>query len=157
MARFVLAYNPSDAPVQVDLRGRTIGGGEWGPVQSTADALADGRLVKVDLPRKSEGTDPDARAAAARVDELNDRQSHFNGMDVDELLALVRGTGAIGPDATRTKADLVDLAVHSGVPIDTSTPSYDPGDEVDDAAPAGETTAARTARRSARRPAGAGA
>ena len=36
---FRTAYNTTDAPVVVDSEGRSIGGGEWGTVETTEDAV----------------------------------------------------------------------------------------------------------------------
>ena len=71
--RWRLAANTSDSPVLVTDDGRILGGGEYGPADTTStaaqDALQRGVLVYPDPPRKNAGT-PAAQAQGA-VDKLN--------------------------------------------------------------------------------------
>lgn len=71
--RWRLAANTSTTPVLVTDDGRTLGGGEYGPADTTStavqDALERGVLVYPDPPRKNAGT-PAALAQGA-VDKLN--------------------------------------------------------------------------------------
>jgi hypothetical protein len=75
--RWRLAANTSDTPVLIDDEGHQLGGGEYGPADTTsaavADALARGVLVYPEPPRKNAPT-PAGRAQAA-VHALNSQQS----------------------------------------------------------------------------------
>lgn len=71
---YTTAFNPGDTPVPIDDEGRTLAGGEWGPVLTTTDqvksAFDAGRLRKVTAPPKGADVDPRAAAAFAATDEL---------------------------------------------------------------------------------------
>ncbi|HVL32572.1 MAG TPA: hypothetical protein VM600_03220 [Actinomycetota bacterium] len=89
------AFNTTDAPVVIDERGRTIGGGEWGAVDTdcaaATAALADGRLRLVgDIPSESA---PAALAAAARTNELAARAKRLEGLDESALRRIAERAG----------------------------------------------------------------
>lgn len=71
---YITVFNTTDRPVPIDDEGRSLPGGEWGPVLTTADqvqaALDAGHLVKVDTPAKDANVNPAAAAAFAATAEL---------------------------------------------------------------------------------------
>ena len=73
---YVTAYNTTDRPVLIDDEGRTLGGGEWGPVLTTEEparmALDAGTLVKVAEPKNLDDVTPEARSAFERTSELEE-------------------------------------------------------------------------------------
>lgn len=107
-----LGFNPTSGPVVIDAEGRTLGGGEWGPVDSTANAVRAavdaGALVLQDAPAEDAQTAPAASTAAAAVVEAEDRRARLGDLDREVLGELARNTGVIdaGED-TPTKAELV--------------------------------------------------
>lgn len=83
------AFNPTASPVLVDGAGRSIGGGEWGAVDTTEprvrEALNGGRLdlgPAVDSDAKLSG---DADAAYQRAVVLEDRRQTLSGATVAQL------------------------------------------------------------------------
>lgn len=120
-----LAYNPTDAPMLIDAAGRTLGGGEWGPVSSTADevkaALEADTLVYVDLADDAEASVP-AAAARTRVAELNERTEAFGALDKPELEQLA---AELEPADGANKAQLVELLAYSSVALPASEPAGD--------------------------------
>lgn len=119
---FVLAYNPTDRPVIIDSAGRSLGGGEFGAVDSTDDlakaALAEGALIRPDAPGK--GANPDAVHAHRRAEALTDRQTAFAAADKKRLHDLAVDAGLIGEDDDPHKPDLVTALVHSSVDTPTA-------------------------------------
>ena len=71
------AFNPNDTPVVVDADGHTVGGHEWGTVETTevvvSDALDAGRLVLVDVDAGASDLAPQALEAARRTVERSDK------------------------------------------------------------------------------------
>lgn len=124
---YSVAYNTSDGPVVIDSEGRTLGGGEWGPVRANAPEVGDagGRGVLHLYPNldTEPGQNPAASDAVMEVGRLNDRAAAFAAHDHSELATW---SAANGGDPDGTDDELVDHLARS---------SYDPP------APAGATAA----------------
>lgn len=120
---FVTAYNPTDGPVLIDDAGRVLGGGEFGPVdtteQPTKDALEDGRLVRPDS-EPGRGASDEAIAAAQRAKLLEERAQAFRALDKPVLIRLA-GDVDVAPglddDQLPAKAALVSALAYSDVPV----------------------------------------
>jgi hypothetical protein len=146
------AYNVLDRPVVVDDEGRTLGGGEWGVVESTSDAgrgaLARGDVVLVDDDLDTEGTNRDALAAVEQARTLRERAEQFGALDKDRLEEFARDEGLLEDDERGRKRDLVTaLARRSHVdptatPAELTAPARDVAPPADDA----DTTPATTGR-----------
>lgn len=102
---FVPAYNTTTGPIVIDGEGRTLGGGEWGPVDRHDDhaqqAIGDGRLViHPDLDVDAADVDQAAVDAADEANLLEERRTHLANVDVDQLRTLARsGDLDAGADA----------------------------------------------------------
>lgn len=123
---YTLAYNPSDQPVIVDGSGRTLGGSEWGPVESTSE-LAHAAIGRNDLvwsePPDPKFADPRALVAATETQRLSARQAAFTAADKDTLLQTARSADLVSEDETPLKADLVELLTRSDVDLPTAKKS----------------------------------
>lgn len=123
---FVLAYNPTDRPVIIDSAGRSLGGGEFGAVDTSdplaKTALAADELVRPDDPGK--GANPAAVQAHRRAQALTDRQTAFAALDKPRLLEISTDAALVEDGSDPSKTELVTALVHSGVDTPTagSTP-----------------------------------
>jgi hypothetical protein len=119
---FVLAFNPTDGPVIIDIAGRSLGGGEWGAIDITddiaKDALDTHRLVRPAEPGK--GANPEALRAHKRAQALSARQGAFDATEKEQLQSIAVHADLIGPDGDLSKTELVALLVHSSVDIPTA-------------------------------------
>jgi hypothetical protein len=123
---FVLAYNPTDSPVIIDIAGRALGGGEWGAVDPvdvhTAAAVDGSRIVLAAAPGKDAG--PAAVAAQQEAQRLTKRQSTFAATDPVVLLDLALTAGLFTDDAKPTVDQLVLALTRSSVDLPVAaTPS----------------------------------
>jgi hypothetical protein len=125
---FVLAYNPTDGPVIIDSAGRSLGGGEFGAVDTSDDlaraAVAAGRLVQPDPPGK--GANPVAVQAHRRAEALTDRQTAFTALDKPRLHDLAVDAELIAVDDDPHKAEIVTALVHSSVDTPTAATTTAP-------------------------------
>jgi len=123
------AYNPGDSPVVVSETGRSIGGREWGTVQTTdsaASALLDaGYISIVDYPEDSDTStfNTDVSKVITRTDEWTAKHEKVQGTDKQVLLDDARQRGLIEEDEDRSKGELVTLYTETedlDVPTKTS-------------------------------------
>lgn len=125
---FKTAYNPTDSPVVIDDLGHSIGGREWGAVETTDDAtkaaIDGGLLVLVDEPGRGASVNDRAAGAFARTAEIGERSKAFAGLDRDALFELAVEHEVVADDAERTptKGELVTLLVFSDVEPPAKTP-----------------------------------
>lgn len=119
-ASFVAGYNPTDVPVVVDHQGRTLGGGEWGPVRASTAVIRDlvgaGRLVLHPDLSPVDDTNPSAAAAVEVAAALHERVESLEPLELDVLAALADRAGIPRPDPLEAgdAADLkIDLAYSS--------------------------------------------
>lgn len=110
------AFNPGDSPVVVDGEGRTIGGGEWGTVQTTEDsasaALDSGALVIVEVDDAESGDlNPEAREVLKSSVASNGRHTELQGLDVEDLRKAAAKAGLIKPQDKSTKTELLAMLV----------------------------------------------
>lgn len=112
------AFNTTDGPLVIDDAGHTIGGGEWGTVQTTdplVQAAVDADLLVVaDIP-DGDDVDPNARAAADRTAEVHDRSESLGALEPAELQKLAGKSGVESEGLT--KAKLVSALERSDVDI----------------------------------------
>lgn len=120
------AWNPADVPVVVDAEGRTIGGGEYGTVDTTdsaAKALLDAEsLLLVSDPPSDADINPALRAALAATEARQVAAVALRGQDKADLVTLAEEHA---PDlADADKPDLVDGLAARGVvaPENDKTP-----------------------------------
>ncbi len=112
-------FNPGDAPVGLGDTGRTVGGGEWAPVNGAlvSDDVDAGRLVLVEVPDLETATelDPAARAAFDQTVVWGERLTTVTAFDKDTCQALAARAGLIEDAATDDThvADLRTLLVES--------------------------------------------
>lgn len=103
------AYNRTESPIVVDEDGRTLGGGEWGTVDTTGElvkaAQAAGWVVVFPDLEATADTAPDAREAIEQTKAIRDRSEAYGDLETDELEAIVAKAG--GDPADRHKRDLV--------------------------------------------------
>lgn len=110
---YVTAYNSSKDPVVVDASGHTLGGEEWGTVDSTSDevkAAADSGKLHL-FPNglgDSAGQAKEALEAAARTDLLTDRAKQWSGASKEALVLIATDAGFKGADSAH-KDDLVEF------------------------------------------------
>jgi hypothetical protein len=122
-----LVFNPGDTPLVVDENGRSLGGGEWGSVDSLDPAvkshLDEDRLLVVDIPDDAldQGhVNPAAYDAAKHVKEANERREQLKGVDKQKLLDFARDRQIVAEhDDDPTKSKLVKhLAEHQDVSLE---------------------------------------
>jgi len=113
-------YNTSDQPVTVDAQGHTIGGREWGTVQTTedrADRLIGNRtLVFVADPPAGVRIDSRLTDVIERTKNFHERDSKVNAADKEVLVDLAIECGLLDESAREEpphKADVVKLIVTS--------------------------------------------
>lgn len=120
---YVTAFNPGDSPVVVSESGRSIGGGEWGTVETTDPIGKVGFdnewLQKVDHPESYDGLNPQAAAAMQQTDEWSKKQEQAQSADKDVLLADARQRGLVQETDEPHKASLVALYTEGGHDIPT--------------------------------------
>lgn len=145
------AYNTGDSPVLIDNVGRTLGGGEWGTVDTTADAVklaVSANRLRLFTGGFPEGVQlaPQAAEAHATTDEVGRRADALGGLDRDSLAAIASDAGLIGRGEVPYKADLLALlapALAVSVPSSSASapdpvevgPSEEPAPEPDGAEP----------------------
>lgn len=94
---FVPAQNVSDSPVLIDAAGRTLGGGDWGPVDRhdpvAQEAIGDSRLaIHPDLVVSGD-TSEEARTAVERAEVLERRRRELANLSEDQLTTLANAAG----------------------------------------------------------------
>jgi hypothetical protein len=149
-----LAYNTTNSPVMVDCSGFTIGGGEWGVVDTLDDcgkeALAAGDLVLADEEqvRANRGGDPFVGSVLAALEQRRALEEQVSGLSKDDLLATADPDTVaalpVGGDGKPSKADLVDAVV-----ADKTAEGAEPETEAAPKATASKTTKKSTTSRSA--------
>lgn len=109
------AFNSGSTPLTVSVDGRSIGGSDWGTVETTdavaRELLASGALVLVD---QGEGEQtPAAAAAFARTEAWTARREQAGALDKDVLIETLRENAPDvlaalprGADDTPSKDDL---------------------------------------------------
>jgi hypothetical protein len=116
---YALAYNPTDGPVVIDAAGRTLGGREWGPANTTDDfvkqAVDARRLVLAAIPAK--GAAPEPVQAHREAQRLTERQRALQAMEKPQLLELAVAAGLARSVDDPNKADLVSVLSHSSVDL----------------------------------------
>lgn len=94
---FVAAHNPTDQAVVVDDAGRTLGGGEWGVVDTTADqvktAVDAARLTLAPDLKADSGNTADANDAARTAETAEKRRRQLDALDADAVHALADQAG----------------------------------------------------------------
>lgn len=108
------AYNATDAPLVADDFGRTIGGHEFGTVETTCDAIEaaarDGRVHifpgGIDA---APGQNPQAVEAQERTRVYAERASVLHSADKADVVEFARNAGLIDDDADPHKADLIGI------------------------------------------------
>lgn len=140
---YATAKNTSAAPLVIDEDGRTIGGGEWGTVDTTSTTVraavdAGSIVVRRDLDSGDvpDDADPALRAAVETTATIRGRAETFAALDRDTLeeLALDAGLLAGEPDPTRpppAKTALVATLARSTVDTPTTPPAPDDDTTVD--------------------------
>lgn len=103
------AFNRTESPIVVDEDGRTIGGGEWGTVDTTAELVkanqAAGWLIVFPELEAVEDTAREAREAIEQTASIRERAEAFGSLETEELEAIARDAGTDPGD--RHKRDLV--------------------------------------------------
>lgn len=98
---YVPAHNVTDRPVAIDFEGRTLGGGEWGPVDRTDDAVEAaveaGVLVLVEVDPKVKDLASDALDAHDAAQALEERRKALTGLEAGKVRALATEVGLIDP------------------------------------------------------------
>lgn len=122
---YATAWNPGVSPVVVDDEGRTIGGSEWGTVETTSDAvktlLAVEALMLVDEPKSGADVNPALSDALARTAERKAAADALRGEEKPDLVALAEEHAPSLADAH--KGDIVDgLAARGVAPEENKTP-----------------------------------
>jgi hypothetical protein len=116
---YALAYNPTDGPVVIDAAGRTLGGREWAPANTTDDfvkqAVDAGRLVLAAAPAKDAAAEP--VKAHREAQRLTERQRALQALEKLQLLELAVTGGLYGENDDPNKADLVSVLTHSSVDL----------------------------------------
>lgn len=113
-----LAYNTTGGVVLVDELGHSIGGRDWGVVDTTdaigKEELATGRLVLVDEDGAAASDRAEVKAALASLAARRQRTEEARGLDKTELMAQlpeeVVSTLPLGGDGLPAKDDLVAAA-----------------------------------------------
>lgn len=112
-------YNHTGGPVVVDSVGHSIGGREWGVVETTTDevkrATDAGFLLEVEKPKGDQSSlNPDAREVFERLAEYEKAAKALGNANKDDLVELAVGEGlSIDPENPPHKDDLVSaLAIH---------------------------------------------
>lgn len=144
---FAPAYNPTDHPVLIDGAGRTLGGGDWGVVWRTADAVV-AAVDRDDLVVLSEAMVPkdlasaahDAREAIEAARAAQEAHDDLEAVDKEVLVAALERVDVEHPEALAElhKAELVRELALAGVsvaevrgPAPSSTTAPEPGDDDD--------------------------
>lgn len=125
-----LAYNTTDSAIVVDEAGYSIGGHEWGPVNTTdpigSVELREGRLVVVDEKAAAKSENVAASGAVKSLEHRRDREARARKMDKDELAEAVAPevleTMEAGSDGLPSKDDLVDAVVADPLAVPESAP-----------------------------------
>jgi hypothetical protein len=123
-----LAFNTTDSPVLVDSAGHTIGGHEWGVIDSTDElgSKASG-LIPADEDALAGTSNPSAKAALEQLQERRDREEAARKLDKDQLVEAVPDEVLErlpeGGDGKPAKDDLVDALVDSGEDIPQASKS----------------------------------
>lgn len=122
-------FNPGDSPVVIDASsGATLGGGEWGPVNTLAegvdDALAAGRLVVIDEPDlDADNLAPEARSAIERTAELRERADVLDDLTKPELVEIAEARDVLEEgEEVPLRAELEEELVTSDVPLTADPP-----------------------------------
>jgi hypothetical protein len=119
-------YNGGDAPVVISSEGHSLGGGEWGPAQTTEDAVKSaidaGSLVVVDdidLDDESVTVTPAARRAFKATADIRERAESLGSYDKPGLAKLAVGGGLVSPEGAEdlNKGELERLVLRSNVTI----------------------------------------
>lgn len=95
---FVPAQNVTAGPIVIDDEGRTLGGGEWGPVDRhdphAQQAIGDARIaIHPDLDPDAADLDAAAVDAYDAAQVLEERRVHLTNLDVDQLRTLAASGG----------------------------------------------------------------
>lgn len=124
-------FNPSDSPVTVSASGRTVGGHDWGTVQTTEQearsAIDNGYLLVQDELEQQEGAsyNPSAVEAHKRTADYADRHEKASNLDNEALYNLAvqhRLTPEVETVSDRpNKTELVTLVVESSTEIPSPT------------------------------------
>lgn len=114
-------HNGSGSPVVISDEGHSLGGGEWGPAQTTDDAVKTGvdagTLVVVDPPEDDADVSPQARAAFAQTKEYAERAEVLSAYDKPALVKLAKSNGLVDDTADPLKSEVEVLVVRSGISI----------------------------------------
>lgn len=111
------AFNPADTALVVSEDGRTIGGHEWGTVDTT-DAvgkrlLADGLLINVDVPEYNSSSNQNAVQAFKHTDEISARAEKARSVDKSVLQETAVQAGLVDADDSVRKNELVDAVAEA--------------------------------------------
>jgi hypothetical protein len=120
-----LGFNPTAGPVVIDAEGRTLAGGEWGPVDSTAaevrSAAETGALILQDEPGDEAGDAP--RNGWLAVGRAEEARATLDGLDRADLADLARRADLLGADdPDPTKSELVAMLAPRGITPPPSSP-----------------------------------
>lgn len=125
---YATAFNPSSSPVVVSEEGHTVGGGEWGTIETTdaaaKAALEAGRVVEVeerDVSNPAELNDY-AHMALVETARRKDRAEALDGRDKAALTKIAQRGGLIADDEDVLRADLERRIVRSDVDIPKAAP-----------------------------------
>lgn len=99
---YATAHNASDSPVVIDAEGRTIEGGGFGTVDTTADEVKDlaedGVLHIFPELQAGPGQSEEAEAAIAQTTAVRERAARLNGYEKDDLIKLAGKAGINEPN-----------------------------------------------------------
>lgn len=119
------AFNSTDSPIEIDAEGRTIGGGEWGTVDTTSDlvktaAETGGLEIYRDLD-EGPGQNPDAIEAIRTTRSTQERLEQAQALDRDALDEAAT-KARLNPE-NMTKAELAyALAMRPEISLEGSEP-----------------------------------
>lgn len=123
---FAPAYNPTDHPVLIDARGRTLGGGDWGVVWRTGSHVVaavdrDDLVVLSDamVPKDLSAAAADARDAIEAARAAQEAHDDLEGLDKDVLVAALERVDVEHPAelAELHKPELVRELALAGVSV----------------------------------------
>jgi hypothetical protein len=123
---YVTVFNPSDSPVLLDEQGRSVGGGEWSPAETTDSvtkaALDSGGLLKVEAPEGDfdrNRQSPQAIEAFERTSKYAERGEQLEGKDKAALRKIADKHGMVEEGDDPKVADLRRRLVESDVELTT--------------------------------------
>ena len=129
------AFNPTDSPQPSSDNGKTIGGGEWGTVDTTdasvQASIDSGALLYVEVPDDlNDGVNrvPAATDVLVESARLEERRAEAGELSKEELVVIAIENGLLGkndeaPNRAELEAQLIASDVSLSAPAKTATQS----------------------------------